>query len=207
MNSKYTFAAAPAAISLLAGYIVKERLVPKPMHPRWSFTLEGKARVERSEQTLEDIGVVPELRALEVGCGSGVMLEAAARRATPGKLHAVDIQPEMVRRARARLADGELHAVEIATADAVALPYADATFDLVYMVTVFGELPDQGRALAEIRRVLRAGGVLAVTEEPFDPHYMRPQTIRRRCEAAGFRHLATIAGALQQTTRFAAEEA
>jgi ubiquinone/menaquinone biosynthesis C-methylase UbiE len=207
MHSKYALAAGPAAASLLAGYVFKERLVPKPMHPRWSFTLEGKARVSRAAKTLEDIGVAPGLRALEVGCGPGVMLEAAAGRCSPGMLHAVDVQPEMVRRAGRRLARRGVEDVEIATADAAALPYPDASFDLVYMVTVLGELPDPGRALQEIRRVLRPGGTLAITEEPFDPHYMRPRTIRRRCEAAGFRHLATVDGALQQTTRFASPEA
>jgi hypothetical protein len=58
--------------------------------------------------------------------------------------------------------------------------------------------------LGEIRRVLKPDGVFAVTEEIFDPHYTRSSKVRRLCEAAGFRHLETKPGLLQQTSRFAA---
>jgi ubiquinone/menaquinone biosynthesis C-methylase UbiE len=203
MSRKLALAAAPAAAaSLMTAYVVAERRRPKPMSPVWSFTLEGKARVTRAARTLEEIGVQAGLEVLEIGCGPGVMLEAAAQRATPGTLHAVDVQPEMVQRASRRLAERGVPDVDIRTAAADALPHADGAFDLVYMVTVIGELGDPQAALAEIRRVLRPGGTFAVTEEVFDPHYMRAPKVRRLCEAAGFRHLETKPGVIQQTSRF-----
>jgi ubiquinone/menaquinone biosynthesis C-methylase UbiE len=110
----------------------------------------------------------------------------------------------MVTRATRRLADRGIADVDIRRADAAALPHPDDSLDLVYMVTVIGEFPDQASVLAEVRRVLKPGGVFAVTEEIFDPHYTRPPAVRRLCEAAGFRYLETKPGVLQQTSRFAA---
>jgi ubiquinone/menaquinone biosynthesis C-methylase UbiE len=205
MNSRLALAAAPAAaLPLVTAYVVAERRRPKPMSPTWSFTLEGKARVKRASATIDDIGVQTGLEVLEIGCGPGVILEAAARRTTPGALHAVDVQPEMVTRASKRLADRGLGDVDIRRANAAALPHPDNSFELVYMVTVIGEFPDPAAVLAEVRRVLKPGGVFAVTEEIFDPHYTRPPAVRRLCEAAGFVHVATKPGLLQQTSRFTA---
>jgi ubiquinone/menaquinone biosynthesis C-methylase UbiE len=206
MNPRLALAAAApaAALSLVTAYVVAERRHPKPMSPTWSFTLEGKARVKRAGATIDDIGVKPGLEVLEIGCGPGVILEAAARRTTPGALHAVDVQPEMVTRARKRLADRGITDVDIRRADAAALPHPDDSFELVYMVTVIGEFPDLLAVLGEVRRVLKPGGAFAVTEEIFDPHYTRPSAVRRLCEAAGFRYVETAPGPLQQTSRFTA---
>jgi|SRR5215212_9998535 ubiquinone/menaquinone biosynthesis C-methylase UbiE len=203
MNRRLALAAAPAAVlPLVTAYVVAERRHPKPMSPTWSFTLEGKARVKRAAETLDDIGVKPGLEVLEIGCGPGVILGAAAQRTTPGALHAVDVQPEMVARATKRLLDRGIADVDIRCADAAALPHPDDAFELVYMVTVIGEFPDPAAVLGEVRRVLRPDGVLAVTEEIFDPHYTRAPSVRRLCDAAGFRHLETKPGLLQQTSRF-----
>jgi len=51
------------------------------------------------------------------------------------------------------------------------LPFDDNSFDVVYTVTVLQELPDKNRALKEMKRVLKPGGILAVTEFLPDPDY------------------------------------
>ena len=56
-------------------------------------------------------------------------------------------------------------------ASAYDLPFEDGTLDLVYMITVFQEIPDRDRTLAEVLRVLKPGGLLAITEWVFDPDY------------------------------------
>jgi ubiquinone/menaquinone biosynthesis C-methylase UbiE len=71
--------------------------------------------------------------------------------------------------------------------DAQALPYPDDSFDAVYLITVLGEIPDQGAALLEMRRVLRAGGRVVVGELFGDPHWVSPSTLGHRAEAAGLR--------------------
>jgi ubiquinone/menaquinone biosynthesis C-methylase UbiE len=70
--------------------------------------------------------------------------------------------------------------------NAYQLPFGDGELDLVYLITVLPEIPDQGKALCEISRVLKPGGVLAVGELLFDPDYPLKTTTVRRCQGAGF---------------------
>ena len=82
------------------------------------------------------------------------------------------------------------------------LPFEAGTFDVVYMVTVLPEIPDQGRALAEIWRVLKPGGILAVSEFLVDPDYPLRSTTVRVGAQAGFRPEATIGNLWSYTVRF-----
>lgn len=61
--------------------------------------------------------------------------------------------------------------IELKQASAYNLPFGDETLDLVYMVPVLPEIPDRGRALREVMRVLKPGGILAATEFLPDPDY------------------------------------
>jgi len=87
---------------------------------------------------------------LEIGCGTGLILErtaAVARRAT-----GVDLSAGMARFSAGR------KGLTVAQASAVSLPFAGASFDVVYSFKVLPHVPDLAAALAEIRRVLRPGG-------------------------------------------------
>ena len=94
---------------------------------------------------------------LEIAAGTGVVTRALAA-ALPASVSivATDLNPAMLERAAAV---GTARAVEFRVADAMQLPFADATFDAV--VCQFGVMffPDKARAFAEVRRVLRPGGV------------------------------------------------
>lgn len=102
----------------------------------------------------------PEDRVLDVGCGTGIVALLAAERVGPaGALSAVDVNPGMLEVARS-LPGSER--VEWRHADAVDLPYADASFDLVYSQHTLQFIPDRLAALREMHRVLAPGGRLAV---------------------------------------------
>ncbi|HEX4107684.1 MAG TPA: methyltransferase domain-containing protein [Solirubrobacteraceae bacterium] len=99
-------------------------------------------------------------RLLDVATGSGNAALAAARRGA--QVTGLDLTPELLVAARER-AQGEGLSVEFVEGDAEALPFEDASFDRV--TSVFGVIfaPDQPRAAAELLRVCRPGGTVAVT--------------------------------------------
>jgi ubiquinone/menaquinone biosynthesis C-methylase UbiE len=99
-------------------------------------------------------------RVLEVGCGTGQLAAALAEHAA-ARVWAVDPEPAMVERARARLPT-------VRQAAAEALPFGDGSFERAVMRLVV-HLLDRGRALPELRRVVGAGGRLVIAT--FDPSH------------------------------------
>jgi ubiquinone/menaquinone biosynthesis C-methylase UbiE len=96
-------------------------------------------------------------RVLEVGCGPGVGLEEAARRA--GRVAGVDPSPAMIGLAlRRNRAAAEAGRVSVAVAAAEALPYADARFSLAFGINTVQHWTSVRDGLAELYRVLEPGG-------------------------------------------------
>jgi ubiquinone/menaquinone biosynthesis C-methylase UbiE len=159
---------------------------PAPYPPWATRFLEGswRRRFASAEQTLRRSGLEPGMRALEVGPGGGYLSESAASMlGEQGRLVCLDLQIEMLRKVRERLGSAR---AELVQASGSSLPFAAGSFDLVFLVTVLGEIPDKRAALAEFARVLRPGGILAVTEGLPDPDYVRTPVLRRLATAAGF---------------------
>jgi ubiquinone/menaquinone biosynthesis C-methylase UbiE len=128
----------------------------------------------------------PDAEVLEVGAGSGYYSVEVARRIPRGRLELFDLQPEMLARARARCDDAGLANVGFTPGDGASLPFAGGRFDVVYMVTVFGEIHDPSAALAEVRRVLKPEGMLSISEHLPDPDFTSFPALRGRVEDAGF---------------------
>lgn len=99
------------------------------------------------------------LRALDVGCGTGHHLRALAARGF--EVAGVDGSQEMLDAARLATPAAELH-----QADVAALPFADASFDLILCIEVLRYLADPQPCIAEMARVLRPGGVCLTTAAP-----------------------------------------
>jgi ubiquinone/menaquinone biosynthesis C-methylase UbiE len=125
---------------------------------------------------------------LEIGPGTGYYsLEVAGWISPGGALHVFDLQQEMLDHTMARARERGIHNIEPRRGDARELPYEDASFDGAYLVAVLGEIPEQERALAELRRVLKPGGRLVVGELFGDPHMVGVRALERRAQAAGLR--------------------
>lgn len=88
---------------------------------------------------------------LEVGCGTGLLLERFARFAR--RAEGVDLSPGMLAHARAR-------GLDVREGSATALPYPDDSFDVVCSFKVLAHVEDIDRAIAEMFRVTRPGGVV-----------------------------------------------
>lgn len=106
----------------------------------------------------------PNARVLDLCCGTGDLAFAFRREAPEGaEIIGSDFVPEMLVRARAKAAPTGAK-VEFIEADALSLPFADASFDLVSCAFGFRNLANYQRGLQEILRVLRPGGAVAILE-------------------------------------------
>lgn len=145
-------------------------------------------------------------RVLDVGCGPGTITLDLAERVSPGEVVGIDASAEVIAQAqRAAADDGRATSVDVrfAVGDAYALDADDASFDVVHAHQVLQHLREPVRALVELRRVLRPGGILAVRDSdygafawaPPDPRLSRwnelyhEVTARNGAEADAGRHL------------------
>ena|SRR5215831_7418261 len=104
----------------------------------------------------------PPVRVLDCGIGTGLLSEALLRAtASPCDLHGIDLSSRMLARARPRLQRWSA-GVHLRQGDASALPFGDGEMDLVIGALVLEHVRDPLRALREMVRVLRPGGVVVV---------------------------------------------
>jgi ubiquinone/menaquinone biosynthesis C-methylase UbiE len=104
-------------------------------------------------------GIAPGSDVLDVACGRGAVLLAAAPVA--GTLTGVDVSPGMIELARADLQAAGVSNVDLLVMDAEQMDFADASFDVLTAAFVLFFLPDPERAMSEFHRLLRPGGTVA----------------------------------------------
>ncbi|HEU0302477.1 MAG TPA: methyltransferase domain-containing protein [Longimicrobium sp.] len=167
----------------------------------------------------------PGLEWIDVGCGTGALTAAILQLAAPRRVRGYDLSPEHVRGARAYVRDPR---AEFAQADAAALPDPPHACDAAVSGLVLNFVPEAARALAEMRRVARPGGTVAVyvwdyagemqlmrifwdaavaldpSAAPLDEGrrfpLCRPEALRERFESAGLRDVQVRA--IDVPTRF-----
>jgi SAM-dependent methyltransferase len=150
------------------------------------------------------LGVSGRARILELGPGPGYFSVTVAQRLTGGRLELCDVQPEMLARVRRRLVRAGIRNASLACADARALPYRAGSFDGAFLVTVIGEVGDPPACLRELRRVLRIGAVLSVSETRTDPDFISLAELDALARAAGFAHDRSFGTERNYTANFTA---
>jgi ubiquinone/menaquinone biosynthesis C-methylase UbiE len=122
----------------------------------------GGAYHEHFARRLVDLaGIRPGASLLDVACGRGAVLLAAAW--TAGSMTGVDVSPGMIELASTDLRAAGVDGVELRVMDAERLEFPDAGFDALTAAFMLFFLPHPDRAAAEFRRVLRPGGRVAVS--------------------------------------------
>jgi len=122
---------------------------------RWSFYIEATTR-----ETIARLSLPPGARLLDVGCGTGALLERLAHNFPQATLVGVDPVPEMRAVARERLPAS----TELGEGWAEELPFEDDSFDMVVSCNVFHYIRQPVVALKEMTRVLRPNGELVITD-------------------------------------------
>lgn len=175
------------------------------------------------------LGVSAGARWLDVGCGTGAVTDAVLRLAAPREVRGIDPSPGFVAHAGRGAGDDR---VKVETGDAQAIDAGDGTFDAVVSGLVLNFVPRPDRALAEMARVTRTGGVVGfyVWDYAGEMQYMRsfwdaavaldpaaleldegrrfpmcrPETLERMARDAGLEDVASRA--IDVPTRFASFE-
>ena len=118
---------------------------------RWSRLL--------ARQFLKWLNLPAGLRWIDVCCGSGMLTEAIVERNNPARVVGVDVSTEQINYARQHRVRSN---VSFETADAMALPFGDASFDLAVCGLGLNYIPDPARGLEEFCRVICPSGTVAV---------------------------------------------
>jgi SAM-dependent methyltransferase len=140
----------------------QERLVDQAEHWRHRLIRDG-TRLE------------PGTRLLEVGCGVGAVLAVLGQEFPGIQLVGVDIEPRQLEFARGHLERAGVEA-SLVEADALALPFPDASFDHVWMMWFLEHVADPVAVLREARRVIGPGGAITAIEVDYSTCRAEPST-------------------------------
>jgi ubiquinone/menaquinone biosynthesis C-methylase UbiE len=132
---------------------------PRTMWGSGNYAAVAERISDASRQIVERAGLEPGMELLDVACGTGNATIPAAKEGA--RVTGLDFSPDLLAVARERAADAMVE-VEWVEGDAQELPFDDASFDRV--ISVFGHMfaPDHQRTAAEMQRVCRPDGTIAV---------------------------------------------
>lgn len=172
----------------------RDRLAPR-------FGIPAFAR--EADDTAARLAIAPGDVVLDVACGHGNFTVELARRAGPrGLVVGLDISAAMLARAANRVRRARLENVLLVRGDALALPFRDAVFPKLNCSGGLHQMPDLGRALAEMARVSQPGarfsgtgfaatgarerGVTGWLWRRFQLHFVPTELLAKEVERAGF---------------------
>jgi ubiquinone/menaquinone biosynthesis C-methylase UbiE len=190
---KYFFYALAVFLSWEIIFRILRKLFPFPAPSIIGPALDSNLRkiLQPPDKLISRSGIEAGMKILEIGCGSGCFTTSAARRTgKSGEVNALDINSRMLDQLRRKLEkaiNSDLKNIIIHRANAYELPFEDDSLDLVFMVTVFPEIPNKKKALAEIYRVLKPDGILALSEFLPDPDYLISSSTVKLVETNGFK--------------------
>jgi ubiquinone/menaquinone biosynthesis C-methylase UbiE len=146
-----------------------------------------RRRIQPPEEMPLRQGIMPGMKVLEIGPGNGTYtVETARFIGDAGQLMTIDIEPKMIERVNKRIKEEGINNIDARVADVFDLPFEDDYFDVVYMITVIGEIPTPQKALQEFYRVLRPGGKLVFSELLLDPDYPCSNRLKNIALPIGF---------------------
>ena len=136
-----------------------------PQHANPAFEAVLATRTAAQEAAFFLPYLRPGMRVLDVGCGPGTITLGLAAAVTPGAVVGIDLQPSQVEQAQVRATAQTITNVRFEVADVYQLPFPDHAFDAAFAHAVLMHLREPVRALVELRRVLRPGGIIGVRDE------------------------------------------
>jgi ubiquinone/menaquinone biosynthesis C-methylase UbiE len=137
----------------------------------WIGQIVAVTNRTQSEWVLESISVQPDDYILEMGFGAGTDITLVSALAIHGFVAGIDRSAVMVRQAKQRNAAAiEAKQVELHCGCALSIPYPDAMFDKIFSINVVQFWTNPLAELAELKRVLKSGGSIALAIQPRIPN-------------------------------------
>ncbi|WP_051788990.1 class I SAM-dependent methyltransferase [Pelosinus sp. UFO1] len=166
----------------------RKKNVPCPSWLYRAVELENPfARSSQSKSIISGLDVEEGMTILDIGCGPGrISIPLAKAVGEQGKIILVDIQQEMLDIVKRKALKENMHNIIVVNIPMGEGRLKDYKADRAVLAAVLGEIPNRIIALKEIYNSLKPGGILAISETMFDPHYQRKQTILDLVKSIGF---------------------
>jgi SAM-dependent methyltransferase len=116
------------------------------------------------------------MRLLDCGCGPGSITVGLAAAVAPGETIGLDLQTVQLERARLRATQAGVSNIDFESGSVYELRFPDRSFDVAFAHNLLLHLAEPLRALQEIRRVLRDGGVVGIADDDLGTWLWEPQT-------------------------------
>jgi ubiquinone/menaquinone biosynthesis C-methylase UbiE len=153
----------------LRNFITKQFSNPSGLFGRFIGNGMAKNNVYDAQWTISLLDIQPHHRILEIGFGPGVSTQMASEKASKGFVAGIDHSNTMVQAASRRNADAiQSGRMELKRGEVSSLPYPDESFDIVFSLHSIYFWQNAVDCLKELRRVLKPGGLLAITIQPKD---------------------------------------
>jgi len=145
------------------------------------YSLREAARLADQADTLAELLHVGThypagARVLECGCGTGAQTVHLAASSPEAEIVSVDISPEHLERAKARTKAAGYTNVSFQVADVFDLPFAEHSFDHIFVCFLLEHVPDPELALSNLRRMLVGGGSITAIEGDHGSWYCHPSS-------------------------------
>lgn len=141
-----------------------------------------QAEYWREKLILKDLDYQAGEKLLEIGCGAGAVLGILGQTFPGLKLAGIDLEPKQIDYAQKHLNNLGLSNVDLRVGDAADLPWQDNYFDHIYAIWFLEHLPNPLQALQAVKRVIKPGGTITVTETDYRTLLVTP-------ESADYRYL------------------
>ncbi len=183
-------------VLFLSGWFVWRYVSPKfnlpcPAWLYWALERENPfARYSRANEIIAGLDLQEGMSVLDVGCGPGrLSIPLAKSVGGQGEVISIDMQQKMLDIVAQKAAQQQLTNI---TTLKIALgegQLAHCNADRAVLAAVLGELPNRAATLKEIYDALKPGGILAISETLFDPHYQKSQSVEELVKPLGFRQI------------------
>ncbi len=167
-----------------------KRFASKGVFPhQWAFTLLLPLRniFLSPKQLIKRLELKENLTVLELGPGPGYFSIPVARKLKNGRLILADIQQEMLGYAKKRIEKRKLDNVEYYLCNGKTFNFNNNSFDIIYMVTVIGEVENKNEYIKEFYRMLKPDGILSISELAGDPDKMTIDELKSMVENHDFK--------------------